>query len=265
MKLSKIHINIIILTASLLLINCKKESLNSIKTNKANEYLLEVHYELPFFQEIISFKIKDDSTYIYSKKNEHDDSSSITFTGKLEIKNDTIFFLQNEFEINKAKKAVLKNNLIVFLNDEHPYRLPINKTKLAVKNHYNLNQFKNYSTFNSHEYLLQYYYTKPFIDYELQNNDMILLDEIVQKIFKENKDKLRPYTDYIIQCCAIKSKNNEIEVLTNIYCYDEIFGLSYKLGVKTMNDGGNCNVSVHINLSKKTYSELNIAGLANGD
>lgn len=265
MKLSNLQLLTVCIIISLFFVSCKKDITNNNKTPKLDEYLLEAEYNSPLFEQT-TFIIKKDSSYIFTKKSDMDfDEYSITSKGKVLIKNDTITFRYHHFTQNKSKKAILKNNLIIFLNDEDPYRLSINNTKLEVKNYYNLNQFQNYSTFTSSEFLLKYYYRKAFIDYELQNNDMIEIDKIVQTIFKENSDKLRLYKDYVIQCCAVKNDKGEIEVFVNLFCYDDLIDLGYKLSVVSMSDGGNCNVSVMINLTKKTYSNLNIAGLANGD
>lgn len=259
MKLSKLQI--LLITVSYFIISCKKENLNTDKTEKATEYLLESLYNSPFFEKI-TFKIKEDSSYIFTKESDLDqDNSSIVSKGKVLIQNDTIFFRYHQFPINQAKKAVLKNNLIIFLNAENPYRLPISKTKLIVKNYYDLNEFKNYSTFTSEEFLLKHYYKKDFINYELQNNDMIELDKILKKMLHENNNKLRAFEDYIIQCCAIKNDQDEIEVFINLYCNDEMINSRFKISTIRMKDGGNCNVSLKINLTKNTYSDLAIAGV----
>lgn len=260
MELSKLQLQILLITLSCFLFSCKKEKLSISKTEKSTAYLLESEYVSPFFEKT-TFQIKQDSSYIFSRESELDhDNSSIVSKGKVLIKNDTIFFKSHQFNINQAEKAVLKNNLIIFLNAENPYRLPISKTKLVVKNYYDLNQFKNYSTFTSEEFFLKYYSTKNFINYELKNNDMIQLDKILKKMLQDNNDKLRPFEDYIFQCCAIKNDKDEIETFINLYCNNEIKNKSFKIGYIRMKDGGNCNVSLKINLTKNTYSELIIAG-----
>lgn len=261
MKLSKLQI--LLITVSCFLISCKKEKLNTSKTEKSTGYLLESQYNSPFFEKI-TFQIKEDSSYIFTKESDLDfyhDNSSIISNGKVHIQNDTIYFRYHQFPINQAKKAILKNNLIIFLNAENPYRLPISKTKLIVKNYYDLNQFKNYSTFTSDEFLLRYHYKKDFSNYELQNNDMIQLDRILKKMLLENNDKLRAFEDYIIQCCAIKNDKDEIEVFINLYCNDEMINSRFKISTIRMKDGGNCNVSSKINLTKNSYSDLAIAGV----
>ncbi|RRA96004.1 hypothetical protein [Paenimyroides viscosum] len=259
MRLSKFKI--LLITVCCFIISCKKEKLNTAKTEKSTKYLLESQYNSPFFETII-FQIKEDSSYIFTKESELDhDNSSIISKGKVHIQNDTIYFKYHQFPINQAKKAILKNNLIIFLNAENPYRLPISKTKLIVKNYYDLHQFKNYSTFTSDEFLLKYHYKKDFSNYELQNNDMIQLDRILKKMLLENNDKLRAFEDYIIQCCAIKNDQDEIEVFINLYCNDEMINSRFKISTIRMKDGGSCNVSLKINLTKNTYSDLAIAGV----
>ncbi|MEG0917916.1 MAG: hypothetical protein RSF68_12965 [Myroides sp.] len=260
MKLSKLQLQILLITLSYFLFSCKKEKLNIAKTEKSTKYLLESEYDSPFFEKT-TFQIKQDSSYIFTKESELDhDNNSIVSKGKVLIQNDTIFFRHHQFPINEAKKAILKNNLIIFLNAENPYRLPIYKTKLIVKNYYDLNKFKNYSTFTSEEFLLKHYYKKDFINYELQNNDMIELDKILKKMLHENDDKLRPFEEYIFQCCAIKNDKDEIEVFINLYCNEEIINSRFKIDVFTRMDGGNCNVSLKINLTQNNYSDLMIAG-----
>ena len=259
MKLSTLQLQILFITISCFLFSCKKEKLSIAKPERSTEYLLESHYDSPFFERT-TFQIKTDSSYIFLRESDLDhDNSSIISKGKVLIKNDTIFFKNHQFTINQAKKAVLKNNLIIFFNAENPYRLPISKTKLIVKNYYDLHQFKNYSTFTSDEFLLRYHYKKDFSNYELQNNDMIQLDRILKKMLQENNDKLRTFEDYIIQCCAIKNDKEEIEVFINLYCNEEMINSKFKISTIRMKDGGSCNVSLKINLTKNTYSDLMIA------
>lgn len=259
MRLSKLQI--LLITVSCFLISCKKENLNSVKSEESTEYLLESQYNSPFFEKI-TFQIKQDSSYVFIKESDLDhDNSSIISNGKVRIQNDTIYFRYHQFPINQAKKAILKNNLIIFLNAENPYRLPISKTKLIVKNYYNLHQFKNYSTFTSDEFLLKYHYKRDFFNHELQNNDMIQLDSILKKMLQENNDNLRVFEDYIIQCCAIKNDKDEIEVFINLYCNEEMINSRFKISTIRMKDGGSCNVSLKINLTKNTYSDLAIAGV----
>lgn len=261
MKLSKLQLQILLITISCFLFSCKKEKSSIAKPEKSTEYLLESHYDSSFFERT-TFQIKTDSSYVFTKESDLDhDNNSILSKGKVRIQNDTIFFRQHQFPINQAKKAILKNNLIIFLNAENPYRLPISKTKLIVKNYYDLNEFKNYSTFTSEEFLLKHYYKKDFINYELQNNDMIELDKILKKMLHENDDKLRPFEEYIFQCCAIKNDNGEIEVFIKIYCDDKTTDGSFKISKFSMRDGGNCNISLKVNLTKNTYSDLAIAGV----
>jgi len=262
MKLSKLQLQILLITLSCFLISCKKENLNSVKSEESIEYLLESQYNSHFFGKT-TFQIKQDSSYVFTEESDLDhDNSSIISKGKVFIKNDTIYFRYHQFPINQAKKAILKNNLIIFLNAENPYRLPISRTNLTVKNYYDLHQFKNYSTFTSDEFLLKYHYKKDFSDYELQNYDMIQLDRILKKMLLENNDKLRAFEDYIIQCCAIKNDQDEIEVFINLYCNEETVNPRFKIDVFNRMDGGNCNVSLKINLTKNTYSDLVIAGTA---
>ncbi len=90
---------------------------------------------------------------------------------------------------------------------------------------------------------------------------MIQLDRILKKMLLENNDKLRAFEDYIIQCCAIKNDQDEIEVFINLYCNDEMINSRFKISTIRMKDGGSCNVSLKINLTKNTYSDLAIAGV----
>ncbi len=257
MRLSQLQI--LLITVSGFLISCKKENLKSVKAEESTKYLLESQYNSAFFEKT-TFQIEEDSSYIFTKEIDLDhDNSSIISKGKVRIQNDTIIFRYHEFPINQAKKAVLKNNLIIFLNAENPYRLPISKTKLVVRNYYDLDKFKNYSTFTSEEFFLKYYSTKDFINYELRNSDMIQLDKILKKILQDNNDKLRNFGQYVFQCCAIKNDKEEIEVFIKINCGDETTDGSFKIGKFSMLDGGNCNVSLKINLTKNTYSDLSIA------
>ena len=85
---------------------------------------------------------------------------------------------------------------------------------------------------------------------------------ILNKCFTDNKSKLKNKKEYVKQCRIVTNANNEIEVWINCYCKDKYYESGFKYNLIQMNDGGNCNISVKINLSKKEYSELNIAGLA---
>ena len=210
-----------------------------------------------------SFKIFEDSTYVFTVKTSQPDYDNVeNYKGSVQIKNDSLTFSPFEFKFNTAQKAILKNNSVIFLGGEYPFRIAISQTNLVVKNYFNSGQFPDYSTFNIYEIEYNFDDQKPFTDYDLNDNDLKSIKNITEKLFSENTDKLNPKADYVKQCYGLKNAKGEIKVFVNAYCKDSHILSNFKTQIIRMHDGGNCNIHFEIDLKNKTYKNLQISGMA---
>jgi hypothetical protein len=248
-----------------LFINCKKEKSKIDKQTKIEQVYAENDYGM--FGGRINLKIYSDSTYICEKKEKsYDYEKSEVFNGAYKIVNDTINFFPSNFRPIDATKALIKNNFIEFIDGEFPLKIEIKKNMLKSKQHLNFDKFNSYAVFTFNEKFNRnlFYNSKPksVKPYDLKQNELKQLHTILNKCFLENQTKLNKESDYVKQCVAVKNSKNEIEVWIACYCKDNSIGNGYKYSLIDMSDGGNCNISLKINLTKHIYTELNISGSA---
>jgi len=180
------------------------------------------------------------------------------FNGHCYLIKDTIYFKPLEFNYTNSEKAVIKNNFIEFISKEKSFRIKIKKSALKIESQLDLTKFEDYAIFTYKPYDED----TDFKPYDINQIQLKGIDMILNKCFTENKSKLRNKDEYLKQCIAVTNQNNEQEVWIHCYCKSPHADRSLKYNQIKMNDGGNCNISVKINLTKKEYSQLIIAGLA---
>lgn len=214
----------------------------------------------------LRFQFFSDSTYIFTiTKKELDYEKLEKFTGTCFVKNDTIYFKPFEFKYDRStQKAVIKNNFIEFINDESALKIEIKKNLLRTKNKLDLKDYNEYAffTFNPKIYNQIYSRYKPenAKAYDLEQRELIETNQILQKCFKENNSKLKSISEYIKQCIVVINDKHEKEVWISCYCKDLSMKDTFKYDLIMMDDGGNCNINLRINLTSHTYSDLHIAG-----
>lgn len=236
------------------LLGCRNDSNLIVKEKPA--LILQAGYD---DNESEDFKYYSDSTYtFYIKRVEFNYEKIEKFNGFCHLKNDTLYFTPFEFKPTQSEKAILKNNFIEFIGKHSSYRLEIKKNKTSIKSKLNFKNIKDLAVFTYYPESEKSNY-KP---YDLNQSELEKANEILEKCFKENKLRLRNSSAYVKQCIAVKNINNEIEVWISCYCKSSFTKNGYKSYLIDMNDGGNCNISIKINITKGTYSELQIAGLA---
>ena len=247
---------ILIFTILSLFIQCKKSKTETLKDTKIEQIFAENNYDLGGN---VKFELFSDSTYNFTsivKSPNYEKTEK--FNGFCEVKNDTLYFKPFEFEYTNSEKAVIKNNFIEFISDKSSFRIEIKKNFLNTKNKLEFTKFKDYAIFTYKPESKNSGY-KP---YDINQKELEEIDRILSKCFTENKSKLKSKNEYVKQCIIVKNVNNEKEVWINCYCKDKYDKSGFKYNLIQMKDGGKCNISVKINLTKKEYSELNIAGLA---
>lgn len=227
-------------------------SLNSCK----KEHLLEAELTSTSFGDFRKgLVIKEDSTFelkVYDKVFE-DPIKKDSLSGKVKIENDTLYFdsRNNSFW---ADKAVLKNGYIEFFQDEQVNKLKIIKSKLNQFETIDYSQFPNYAVF-------------PFINnnselryYELTTKDLVLIDKLIRYEIA-TKSELRNYENYIFQVTAFLNSKNEILADVDLFCGGNFRDIFFKFNQIRMNDGGNCNVWIELNLSKNEILNTHVSGL----
>lgn len=212
------------------------------------------------------FQFFSDSSYVFTdleKDNNHDKIEK--FNDFCYSKDDTIFFSQTRFRFNGSEKAVIKNNFIEFIGGDFPLKIEIQKNLLRTKNSLNLEKYKNYAFFSFEEkFHKRYFRNRPntLKPSDLNQKELVELDQILRKCFSDNASKLSKFDKYVHQCIVIINEKLEKEVLISSYCKDPFDKNNFKYSLIMMDDGGNCNIGLKINLTKHNYSDLSISGSA---
>ncbi|MEN2402929.1 hypothetical protein GKZ90_0024295 [Flavobacterium sp. MC2016-06] len=242
-----------------LFIQCKNQI---IEKTKIEQILAINNYD---YRGSEKFELYSDNTYIFTSIKKIIGPEKVEkFKGIYFLKNDTIYFDQSLHAYNKSKKAVIKNNFIEFVGGIFPLKIEIKKNRLQTKNKLDLRKYNDYAffTFDSNFYAIYYNYEPNTIKpYDLNQKELIEVNQILKKCFSENNSKLKNLSKYVKQCTAIINDKKEKEVWIKCYCKDFYIENEYKYSLIDMSDGGNCNISLKINLTKHSYSDLSTGGL----
>jgi hypothetical protein len=209
-----------------------------------------------------NLKLLSDSTYRFTyNESEWEHEKNETFRGRYLIGGDTIFFTPFRFEYSGSNKAIFRNNFIVFI-DGLPFRMRVSKTVFNIKPTIDTIKFKDYALFN---YDSTYYYcfsgNAKAID--LTNTDLDIIDSLINIGIKQNHKKIHFLpNDYYKQCVAILNAQNEKEVWINFLCKKAGFSKNFRYYVIHVDDGGDCFLSLKINLNNKLYYNLGVNGRA---
>lgn len=256
----KILLSLVVLA---LFIQCKGGK--SEKTTSKTEKISAVNNYNLFENKSLKFQFFSDSSYVFTimeKTPNHEKTEK--FSDFCYSKNDTIYFSQTRFRFNGSNKAVIKNNFIEFINGDFPLKIEIKKNLLQTKNNLDLKKYSDYAFFSFEPKFHERYFRKSNIlkAGDLNQKELIEIDQIVKKCFFENNLKLKKADEYIKQCIVVINEKHEKEIYTYCYCKDFDKEKTFKYDLIDMSDGGNCNISLKINLMKHNYSDLNIAGRA---
>jgi hypothetical protein len=249
-----------------LFIQCNKEYSKKLKPQKIEKISAINNYNLFGGNTSLKFQFFSDSSYVFTfidKDLNHDKVEK--FNDFCYSKNDTIYFSQTRFRYNGSEKAVIKNNFIEFIDGDFPLKIEIKKNLLQTKNRLNLEKYNDYTFFTFEAKFHKKYFndkTNILKPTDLDQNELIEMDQILQRCFKENASKLKNINLYIKQCIVVINQKQEKEVWISCYCKDFSNKDTYKYALIMMDDGGNCNINLKINLTKHNYSQLNIAGRA---
>jgi hypothetical protein len=206
------------------------------------------------------FKFYSDSTYIFILDEvEFNHEKHETFMGRCFMKNDTLTFFPSDFDLVKAEKAVLKYDFLEFIDGKHPYKLKILKSKLKQRLSIDTLKYKDYSLF-TYDSAFYNYFDKNVKSYDLNTNELFQVDQILNQCISQHLSMNSE--EYFKQCIAIKNPDNETIVWVNCLCKQDNFSKAFRYEIIHVSDGGDCFFRVKINLSKGTYFDLFINGLA---
>ena len=257
----KILLSIVILA---LCIQCKGGK--SEKTTSKTEKISAVNNYNFFGNKSLKFQFFSDSSYVFTIREKGQNHEKFEkFNDFCYSKNDTIYFSPTRFRYNGSEKAVIKNNFIEFIDGDFPLKIEIKKNLLQTNNKLNLEKYNDYAFFSFEEKFHDRYFSfKPntIKPSDLNQKELLEIDQILKKCFSDNASELRKFDKYVNQCIVIINEKQEKEVLINSYCKDSYNEKDFKYSLIQMDDGGNCNISLKINLTKHNYSDLNIAGRA---
>ena len=260
-KKMKKQIFIAILTL-VLFIQCK-ENMNK-KTVTVEQIFAENNYDFGGSMKLYFYSDNRYSFIVFNQRPDYEKTEK--FSGYYSQKKDTIYFEPFQFSYNNTTKAVIKNNFIEFIDGESPLKVEIKRNKNKTKSNLDFYKFEDYAifTFDRKFYSSTYYHYIPntIKPYDLKQNELVEIDVLLKKCFSENSDKLRKFDNYIIQCIAVINSKGEKEIWVYCHCKEPFINHTYKYSIIHADDGGKCNINLRLNLAKKKYSELNIAGEA---
>lgn len=242
-----------------LFLSCNKSQNQSNKINQKDTLLIAKQNFDDFRKINRTFTIFSDSTYTFKQIiKDVNYSKEENFEGILKIKNDTIKFFPFELSYNEAETAVLKNGFIEFTDGESPERMKIEKTSLNFINLIDFKNFKDYAVFTDYK---KFDSDNRNRSVDLTTDDLKKIESILKTEFNKN-ERLRKYSDYLKQITSTRNDKDEAIVSIYLYCKSsnklDIYQF-YKIG---MEDGGNCNVYIRLNLTTEKIELVNIAGLA---
>ena len=214
----------------------------------------------------MKFEYYSDSSYIFTTIEKSSNHGKVeNFSGYCYFKKDTLYFKPVKFDYTKSEKAVIKNNFIEFIDANYPLRIEIKKNAFKTKNKLDFKKYSDYAFFTFdpkiHERFFNYKpnNTKP---YDLNQKELVQVNQILKRCFSENRSKLNKINEYVKQCTSVINDKGEKEIWLSCYCKSPYKSIEYKYSLFMMDDGGNCNINLKINLTKHNYTDLNIAGQA---
>ena len=247
-----------------LFVQCKKDTAK--KGKQKIETISAINHNNFIGESSIKLQLFSDSSYVLTISHKDLDYEKLEkYKGFGYYKNDTIYFDRFGFTFNRSKMAVIKNNFVEFINGDFPLKIEIKKNAFKTKNKLDLKNYNDYAffTFEPKFYARYFDYKNDTIkSYDLNQKELAEVDQILKKCFSDNSSKLRNIDKYVKQCIVITNDKHEKEVWISCYCKDFSIKNNYKYNLIMMNDGGNCNINLKINLTKHNYSDLNIAGQA---
>jgi len=255
----------IILASFVLALNfgCKNNVGNPKKDASKIEQISAVNKFDHIKKSSFKFQFFSDSSYVFTiEEKDLNHQKFEKFDDFCYAKNDTIYFSHTRFRYNGSKKAVIKNNFIEFIDGDFPLKIEIKKNLFQTKSNLNLKKYSDYSFFSFEQKFHERYFekSKRLKPSDLNEKELIELDEILKKCFLENSAKLKKIDQYLKQCIVVLNEKQEKEIRINCYCKDYDLNKTFQYDLIDMSDGGNCNISLKINLTKHNYSDLNISG-----
>lgn len=230
------------------------------KNNNTAEVIVSAEWKLDSGDNF-DIKLYSDSIYVFSHSNEiHKDEIGEKYKGRYTINHDTINFAPDNFLYLNATKAILKNKYIEFLDGSYPFKMKITKSNSPLKFCYDTLKYKDFAFFTYSPKFYSYFdnEAKP---YDLSATDLETIKTILDTVFQENNKKIETSEKYNKQCIAIINSKREKEVWIYCSCKLGLFSKDeFQYRINSAKDGGNCYFSVKLNLTLKTYSELQING-----
>lgn len=113
-------------------------------------------------------------------------------------------------------------------------------------------EFPNYAVFPLSEGNLEIKF------FEITSTQLAQIDKLIRYEINTNS-KLRDYQDYVFQVTAFFNSNNEIIADVDLFCKRHFREEYFKFSLIKMNNGGNCNVWLELNLSKNEILNSHIS------
>ncbi len=225
-------------------------------THKHEILIAENHYDLGV---IYRLELYSDSVFHFSMNQALKNDSITRCTGKFFLKNDTVIFPSPTYPIF-GSTAIVKNGFLEFLDSTMPFKLQILKQDIVKKGRADSLKVSDVSIFT---YMPKFYHNvlPNAIHYDLNNEDLMEIDDLVRLCIQENKDRLTmDMSSYDKQYVAVINQQKEKEVWVNCGCKWKYDPNGYKYRLIEADDGGDCYFNVKINLDKHKYYSLSVNG-----
>lgn len=217
----------------------------------------------------MDFRLLSDSTFIFNySESKWDYEKHETYRGRFTTNdNDTINFFPRNFEFSnrnfefiESDKAIIKTGFIEFLNGKRPLKMKIVKTILKPKLTFDTIKYSDYAFF-AYDSNFYNYFPGAVKSVDLDASDMTALDSLLNLYFNQGGDlNANKSTDYLKQCISVIDSNNEKEVWVNLLCKGSKLNKEYQYYVITVNDGGDCFITMKVNIAKLKYYHVMVNG-----
>lgn len=233
-----------------------KESPKEIVVPQKKLLLLARHESGNIVEYRHELKWYSDSTFEYnSKAKDHGHTKYEKFEGKAYIQSDTLYFSRKDMN-GAGGKAIFKNGMLEFVGEAQNFRLDVLQNKTVLRSVVDLHPFPDYALFT-------YFPQKRDRNtpYDLSTEEFHYVRELIQCVFDEQKEVLKPSNDYVKQCIPYRNRKGDIEVRVYLHCKNALDPSAFRYQPLILRDVGNCSVTFVLSFKTNYYVDFKVANV----